>query len=700
VFSSLFLMLPLSSALAAGEDPLLWLEEVEGERALEWVEGQNERTVAAITAEPGFEELEGRLRSILDSDERIPYISKLGDHYVNFWRDAEHPRGVWRQTTLEAYVADDTAWETLLDLDALAEEEGENWVWSGVTCVYPERDRCLVRLSRGGADATVVREFDVPSRSFVEGGFALPEAKSRVAWLDRDTIFVGTDFGEGSLTESGYPRITKRWRRGTPLAEASTVFEGQPTDVSVGAWVVHGDERVFVERSPAFFQSEVFELTSDGLERVDKPTGAQFRSQGRWSYLELREDWTVDGTTYAAGSLLATPHKRLMKGRPRFTVLFEPTPTSSLRGWTLTESRVVLEILEDVKSRLEVLEPRRREWSRAALPVGPELGSVSASAVDPYEDDRIWVYASGYLTPSTYSMVDLASDAVSELAQLPAFFDAEGLEVAQHFATSSDGTKVPWFLVAPSERGDEPVPTLMTGYGGFEIPLLPRYSATTGAAWLERGGAFVVANIRGGGEYGPRWHQAALRDKRHKAYEDFAAVGEDLVARGITTPDQLAIRGGSNGGLLMGNMYTTYPEHWGAIVCQVPLLDMKRYTKLLAGASWAAEYGDPDNPDDWAFLEAFSPYHNLDPDETDAPPLLVTTSTRDDRVHPGHARKFVAALEAIGREDVWYYENIEGGHGGAANNEQRAFMTALAHTFAWATVTGRTLGADAEQARR
>ncbi|MEM6927958.1 MAG: prolyl oligopeptidase family serine peptidase [Myxococcota bacterium] len=682
------LALTFSLAALAADDPFLWLEEVTGERALEWVEAHNATTTEAVQRDPGFDAMQQRIRGILDSDERIAYVSKLGERWVNFWRDAEHPRGLWRSTTLEAYRAGEPDWQILLDLDALAAEEGENWVWSGATCRWPERERCLVRLSRGGADANVVREFDVGTGAFVEGGFALPEAKSRVGWVDADTVFVGTDFGEGSLTDSGYPRIIKRWRRGTPIDQAETVFEGQAADVSVGFDVdpLPGHERQFVIRSPGFFETEVFEVTSKGLVRVDKPPGARFTAHDRYAFLRLRDDWTVGKATYVAGSLIVTDHDRLMKGKPKFTVLFEPTETTSLRGWSLTRNRVVLQVLDDVKTRLEVLTPGRKDWARAPLS-GSDLDRVSASAVDRLSSDEIFVYRAGFLTPSTFAYRDLATDREDLLAQLPAFFETEGLEVSQRFATSKDGTRIPYFLVAPTTGGDGPVPTLMSGYGGFEIPRLAGYSAAVGAGWLERGGAYVVANIRGGGEYGPRWHQAALRDKRHKAYEDFAAVGEDLVASGLTTSAQLGIVGGSNGGLLMGNMYTTYPDHWGAIVCQVPLLDMKRYTKLLAGASWMGEYGDPDNPEDWAFLKAYSPYHNLDPDETGAPPLLVTTSTRDDRVHPGHARKFVAALEALGRDDVWYYENIEGGHRGAANNEQRAFMTALAYTFTWNTLT-------------
>ena len=711
VLASLVLLAPMAvlsapaHAAEAPDDPFLWLEEVASEEALAWARDRNEATVAAVGADPGFEALRERLLAIYDSDERIPYPGVRGEHWYNFWRDGEHPKGVWRRTTAEAYRAGgDVDWDVLVDVDALAAEEGESWVWKGATCLPPAYERCLLSLSRGGADATVVRELDLPSRSFVEDGFVLPEAKSSVDWVDRDTVLVGTDFGEGSLTDSGYPRVVKRWRRGTPLSEAEVLFEGETADVAVGAGHDHtpGYERTVVYRSMTFYSNRVWVLhPKKGLEEVRKPDSANARIWRDHVLIELREDWEVAGRTWPAGSLLAAPYKTWMKGKDKGLVaLFTPTETTSLAGYSTTRSHLVLNVLDDVKNRLSVLTPGRKAWDEAPLPITEDgILRVSASAQDDDHNDRLFLTVSGYTTPTTLMELDLAGPREpTTLRSLPAFFDAEGLEVTQHFAESADGTRVPYFQVAPADQ-DGPLPTLQYGYGGFEIALLPGYAASVGTAWLEKGGVYVVANIRGGGEYGPRWHQAALKDQRLRAYEDFAAVARDLVDRGVTTHDQLATRGGSNGGLLMGNMLTLYPELWGAIHCAVPLLDMRRFHTLLAGASWMGEYGNPDDPEQWSFMKAWSPYHNADPEGADYPPILFTTSTRDDRVHPGHARKMAALLLEGGEDDVLYYENIEGGHGGAADNAQRAFMDALAYTFLWETVTtGQAPAAPADGA--
>jgi len=667
----------------AADDPLLWLENVDSPEALEWVQAQDAATVAAYASDDVFAAAKARLLEIYDSNERIPSVVKRGDWYYNFWKDAEHKRGLWRRTTLASYKTDAPQWEVVLDLDALGEAEGENWVWAGATCLFPDYDRCLIELSRGGADAGVFREFDVPTRAFVKDGFFLPEAKSNLAWIDRDTVWVGTDFGEGSMTQSGYPRVTKRWMRGTPLTEATTLFEGVAEDIAVTGWHddTEGFERDFIDRSPTFFTNRLFEVTGDTLWEVPKQDSSQVTVHKAWIFFELREDWAIGGQTYKAGSLLVGDYKAYKKGKIAFKILFEPTDTTSLLSFSFTRDHVVLNVLDNVRNRIEVLTPGKKAWDRAAVTGLPEGAQVSATPVDDRDSNALWFNVDGYLTPTSLWMGDIGG-APELLKSTPAWFDASRFEVSQHFATSEDGTKIPYFQVSPTDlQLDGSTPTLLYGYGGFEVSLLPGYAGTTGAGWLERGGVYVVANIRGGGEYGPRWHQAALKENRHRAYEDFAAVGEDLVARGVTSRPKLGIMGGSNGGLLMGNMYTQYPDHWGAIVCSVPLLDMKRYTKLLAGASWAGEYGDPDDPEQWAFIQTFSPYHNIDATK-DYPPILFTTSTRDDRVHPGHARKMARALLDLGK-DVAYYENVEGGHGGAANNEQSAFMRALAYTFLW-----------------
>lgn len=683
----------VSSSALAGEaavtnDAHLWLEEVAGEKPLEWVKARNAVTDAALASTPAFKQLEGDIRAILDSDAKIPGVYKMGDHYYNFWKDKNHERGLWRRTSLAEYRKSQPQWENILDLDALNAAEGENWVWGGARCLRPEYQRCLVALSRGGADATVTREFDLSTKSWVEDGFFRPEAKGGLGWIDKDTVYVFTDFGEGTTTSSGYPRIVKEWKRGTPLESASVVYEGGPDDMYISANrdLTPGYERDFVSRTLAFYNDELYLRSADGsLAKIDVPNSAQKSVVREWLALELREPWEVGGKTYKAGSLIATRFDDFMAGKRDFDVLFEPSDTTSLAGVTLTRNHVVLNVLDDVKNRLSVLTPANGEWKRSAFVGAPSFGTLSVSAVDSDESDAVWLYATDYLTPTTLSLADIGQ-APEQLKAMPSFFDGSRHVIEQHFATSKDGTRVPYFLVRGKDTVmDGSTPTLLYGYGGFEISLTPGYSGGVGKGWLEKGGAYAVANIRGGGEYGPRWHQAALKQNRHKAYEDFAAVAQDLVARRITSPQHLGIQGGSNGGLLTGNMLTQYPELFGAVVVQVPLLDMQRYNKLLAGASWMAEYGDPDKPEEWAFIQKFSPYHLFDPGK-DYPPTLIMTSTRDDRVHPGHARKMAARMLEAGK-DVHYYENIEGGHGGAANNAQAAHMNALIYSFLWDTLS-------------
>ncbi len=683
----------VSSSALAGEaavtnDAHLWLEEVAGEKPLEWVKARNVVTDAALASTPVFKQLEGDIRAILDSDAKIPGVYKMGDHYYNFWKDKNHERGLWRRTSLAEYRKPQPQWENILDLDALNAAEGENWVWGGARCLRPEYQRCLVALSRGGADATVTREFDLSTKSWVEDGFFRPEAKGGLGWIDKDTVYVFTDFGEGTTTSSGYPRIVKEWKRGTPLESASVVYEGGPDDMYISANrdLTPGYERDFVSRTLAFYNDELYLRSADGsLAKIDVPNSAQKSVMREWLALELREPWQVGGKTYKAGSLIATRFDDFMAGKRDFDVLFEPSDTTSLAGVTLTRNHVVLNVLDDVKNRLSVLTPANGEWKRSAFVGAPSFGTLSVSAVDSDESDAVWLYATDYLTPTTLSLAEIGQ-APEQLKAMPSFFDGSRHVIEQHFATSKDGTRVPYFLVRGKDTVmDGSTPTLLYGYGGFEISLTPGYSGGVGKGWLEKGGAYAVANIRGGGEYGPRWHQAALKQNRHKAYEDFAAVAQDLVARGITSPQHLGIQGGSNGGLLTGNMLTQYPELFGAVVVQVPLLDMQRYNKLLAGASWMAEYGDPDKPEEWAFIQKFSPYHLFDPGK-DYPPTLIMTSTRDDRVHPGHARKMAARMLEAGK-DVHYYENIEGGHGGAANNAQAAHMNALIYSFLWDTLS-------------
>jgi prolyl oligopeptidase len=667
---------------AAGpEDPYLWLEDVTGEHALNWVRQQNAVSKKELEASPDFQRINQRILAIMDSKDKIPYVSKHGPFYYNFWRDDQHVRGVWRRTTLAEYKKPNPEWEMVIDVDELGSKEKENWVWKGYEMLYPTYDRCLVYLSRGGADATVVREFDVNNKEFVKDGFSLPEAKSRVDWRDRNSLYVGTDFGPGTLTDSGYPRVVKEWKRGTPMDSAPVVFEGQRADVSVDANVVHDHGRTyeFIHRGVTFFTSEDFVHRGEKWLKIEKPEDAIVQTFEDQLLLRLRTDWTVDGKTYLAGSLLATDFDGCIQGKPKFEVLFEPRARTCLESITETKNYLVITELDNVRNKIYALQHKDGRWNRTLLDA-PSIGSVTISGIDPDESDDYFLTATDFLTPTSLFYGTLGQQTREKLKNLPVYFDAHGLEITQHEATSKDGTKVPYFQVGPKGmllNGNNP--TLLYGYGGFEISMLPSYSAGIGASWLERGGVYVLANIRGGGEFGPKWHEAARKANRQRAYDDFIAVAEDLIAQKVTSAKHLGIQGGSNGGLLMGVMLTERPDLFKAVVCQVPLLDMRRFNKLLAGASWMAEYGNPDKPEEWAYISKYSPYQNVSKSRK-YPRVLFTTSTRDDRVHPGHARKMVARMEEQGH-DVLYYENIEGGHGGAANNKQAAYMAALGYTF-------------------
>ncbi|HJW46663.1 MAG TPA: prolyl oligopeptidase family serine peptidase [Lysobacter sp.] len=689
-------------------DPFAWLEEVEGSQALDWVRAQNARTEAALAATPQFKQLEGDIRAILNSKAKIPGVQKLGAYYYNFWQDAQHQRGLWRRTTLDEYRKAEPQWETVLDLDALNAAENEQWVWHGAACLKPAYERCLIALSRGGSDADVTREFDLTTKRWVEDGFYRAEAKGALGWIDQDRVYVYSDFGAGSMTASGYPRIVKEWQRGTPLETATVVYEGKADDMYIAAF--HDDtpgfERNFVSRTLAFYNDELYLRDAHGcasgagagcagapgkddqLIRIDAPNSANKSVHKDWLLLELRDAYVAGGKHYAAGSLIAAKFDDFMAGKREFITLFAPTERTSLASYAWTRNHLVVNVLEDVKNRISVLTPAplsqsAGEWQREAFVGAPSIGTVSVGPVDADESDAVWMTATDYLTPTTLALAQLGQQP-EVLKTNPVFFDGSQDVVEQHFAMSKDGTKVPYFLVRPKHLSlDGTAPTLLYGYGGFEISLTPGYSGGVGKGWLEKGGVYAVANIRGGGEYGPRWHQAALKANRYKAYEDFAAVAQHLITKKITSSKHLGVQGGSNGGLLTGNMLTRYPDLFGAVVVQVPLLDMKRYSHLLAGASWMAEYGDPDTVD-WEFIRTFSPYHLFDATRT-YPPVIFMTSTKDDRVHPGHARKMAAKmLEAD--KNVTYYENIEGGHGGAANNAQAAHMSALAFTFLWETL--------------
>jgi prolyl oligopeptidase len=671
-----------AGALAGNEpDRFGWLEDVSGERPMAWVEAHNAATEKELAAGPEYAALRARLKAILDSKERIPYVSGHAGHVYNFWRDAGHVRGIWRRTTLDELSKPAPAWETVIDLDRLALEENENWVWAGARCLKPRGERCLVSLSRGGGDAHVVREFDLAARAFVKDGFVLPEAKGSAGWIDHDRLFVATDFGAGSMTESGYPRIVKEWQRGTPLAQATLVFEAKAGDLSASADkdFTPGFEREFVHRQIGFYTSELFVRDGATLVAVPKPVDANAFTVRDQIVIELRSDWLAGGKTWPQGSLLAIGFERFMAGARDFEVLFAPGSTSSLDGVAATRGALLLTELDKVKNRIVELRREGGAWQRRAVEV-PAMGALSVSALDEIESDQYFLAVTDFLNPTTLYLGEAGLDARKPLRSMPAFFDAGPYTTTQFEARSKDGTLVPYFVVMDRRtKLDGNSPALLYGYGGFEVSMKPSYSGVTGAAWLEHGGVYVLANIRGGGEFGPRWHQAALKENRQRAYDDFIAVAQDLIRRKLTSPRHLGIMGGSNGGLLVGAAMTQRPDLFNAVVCQVPLLDMRRYHKLLAGASWMGEYGDPDDPQQWAYIAKYSPYQNVFPDKH-YPRVLFTTSTRDDRVHPGHARKMAALMRDQGH-DVLYWENTEGGHAGAANNDQQATMWALTYAF-------------------
>lgn len=684
---------PAPAAASAPDDPFRWLEDVQGDRALAWVRERNAASEALLKARPEYAPVRAQLLDVLNAKDRIPGVTRRGGHLYNFWQDEQHQRGLWRRTTLAEYRQAEPAWEVLLDVDALGAAEKENWVWGGATCLAPDYRRCLVSLSRGGADAKVVREFDVDSKTFVKDGFSLPEAKSDVDWLDADTVYVGTDTGPGSMTDSGYPRTVRRWQRGTPLAEAKLVFEGPAQDVSVSVQVddTPGWRRTLFVRSVDFFHRKTFLLQGEALLPLDVPDNARVDFMRDSMLIELRSELVLGEVRHPAGSLLATDAAAWLKGERQVQVLFAPTATRSLAGYTFTRDHLVLNLSDNVASALAIW---RKEGPALFVNVpvqAPSPGSLGVSSLhdphvkdDPLANNYLLSYTD-FLTPDSLFLADTTAGPVAARERLKArsaLFDASGMRAEQRFATSKDGTRVPYFVVWPKDaRADGNTPTLLYGYGGFEISLRPWYSGGMGRAWVARGGALVIANIRGGGEFGPTWHQSAQKANKQRSYDDFIAVAEDLIARKTTTPRHLGIMGGSNGGLLVGATMVQRPELFNAVVCQVPLLDMRRYNVLLAGASWMAEYGNPDLPEEWAWIERYSPYQNVRPG-VKYPKVLFTTSTRDDRVHPGHARKMAARMLSQGHA-LLYYENIEGGHGGAADNQQRAHLQALEFSYLW-----------------
>jgi prolyl oligopeptidase len=664
------------------EDPYQWLEEVHGEKPLAWVGQQNQRTLAVLEADPRYRRDFDSILEVLDAGDRIAYGSLDHRHVFNFWQDASHPKGLWRRTGIADYASADPHWETLLDLDKLAADEKENWVWKGADC-SPSLQRCLISLSRGGGDAVVVREFDLAAKAFPNDGFTLPEAKSNVAYDDDDTIFFGTDFGPGSLTTSGYPRIVKLWHRGEKISDAKTAMEGKNTDVSVTETTLrdNGKNLAVIVRSPSFFTSEYFVEGAKGWWKLPVPLSAQLQGLHKGQFLfTLRDDWTVSGHKLTKGALIsfALADAAPDKVSP-ISVLYTPGLRSSVNQVVTGRDAVFVSVMDNVIGHILVfsLGDVDQGWVHrtAELPPG---GSADIVSTNEFGSEAYFNFQSFLVPPTLYAFDAGRLEPPQPIKSLPARFDASGVVTEQFEATSKDGTKVPYFVVHQKDANG-PRPTILYGYGGFEISETPSYSANFGRLWLTRGGTFVLANIRGGGEFGPAWHEAALKTHRQHAFDDFAAVAADIEKRGFTTPAQLGIMGGSNGGLLVSTVMTQHPELLGAVVCQVPLIDMLRYTHIGAGASWIGEYGDPADPRMRAAILEYSPYQNVSA-KKNYPPVLFVTATSDDRVTPVHARKMAAKMEAQGHS-VLFYENTDGGHAAAADHKQAAEMWALSFVY-------------------
>ena len=665
---------------AEGEaDPYLWLEDVHGAKPLDWVKAHNAKSIGILQSDPDYAKDYAAILKVMDATDRIPYGGLNHDFVTNFWQDAQHPKGIWRRTSISDYAKPDPKWDLLLDLDKLAADEHENWVWKGGDC-SPSYKRCLLQLSRGGGDAVVVREFDIATRAFMKDGFQLSEAKSSSTYLDEDTVLFGTDLGPGSMTASGYPRVAKLWKRGQPLADSRTIFEGKSEDVASQAVVAHTPVGTIalVDRAVTFFTSEFHLLKTDGTtQQLPLPAGADFKgAQGGDLIFTLRDDWTPEtGAPIPKGTLIA--YRVLAPGQVgAVTVLFTPDAHSSIDEVGTGRDAVYAAVYHDVTGSIHAFRPRADgHWSESVLPL-PAGGAVSIVSTNDFGPEA-YVRFESFTIPTTL-YADSGDGKPVAIKSLPPRFDASNLVSEQFFATSADGTRVPYFVTRPRALAG-PAPTILYGYGGFEISETPSYSANFGMLWLTRGGVFVDANIRGGGEYGPGWHQAAILGNRQKAFDDFQAVARDLVQRGITTPRQLGIMGGSNGGLLVSTNMVQAPRLFGAVVCQVPLIDMIRYTHIGAGASWAAEYGDPARPADRAWIMKYSPYQNVSAKKR-YPPVFFVTATSDDRVTPVHARKMAARMEAQGH-DVLFYENTDGGHAAAADHKQAAEMWALSFVY-------------------
>ena len=666
----------------AQEDKYLWLEEIDGPKALEFVEKQNKATVEELSAEKDYQAIYNKSLKIYNSSERIAYPTIYGNYVYNFWKDEDHVRGIWRRSLLESYTNGNPVWETLLDIDELLKEDDIKWVYKGSSGLYPDYNRFLVRLSKGGGDAVVTKEFDVDKKQFIENGFSIDESKGSASYIDENTLIVATDFGEGTMTNSGYPKQVKLWKRGTSLKDAQLIYEGESTDAFMTyGYVLRDGTQAYtlVRRSLTTFSEQTFVWMHNKIIKLDIPEDASTNGiLNNQFIIQLKSDWKVNAKTYKTGTLLSLNFTELLKGNKQVQVIVEPDAFSSISGVSTTKNKLLVNLLTNVTGQLYIYSFINGKWTSQKVNT-PDFGTIGVVGTDDISDKYFLVFTN-FITPTTLYYADASNNTLKVHQSLPAFFDASTYEVTQYKAKSKDGTMVPYFMVAAKDmKNNGTNPALVYAYGGFEISLSPFYAATYGVSWLDKGGVFVLANIRGGGEYGPKWHQTAIKEKRQNAFDDLYAVSEDLIAKKVTAPKHLGAMGGSNGGLLVGVAFTQRPDLYNAIVSQVPLLDMQRYNKLLAGASWMGEFGNPDIPEEWAYIKKYSPYHNLK-EGMDYPEVFFYTSTRDDRVHPGHARKMVAKMNDMGYK-TYYYENTEGGHAGSSTNEQRAKSDALMFSY-------------------
>ncbi|MFW6370636.1 MAG: prolyl oligopeptidase family serine peptidase [Bacteroidota bacterium] len=675
----LFVMTTMLTLAQNTNDPYQWLENVDDEKALEWVDNWNEKSLEAFSAQPVYQEIYNKNLEIMNSDDRIASPGLYGRYVYNFWQDEDHQRGIWRRTTLDSYMSANPEWEILLDIDELSAKDNVKWVFKGASGLYPDYNKFLVSLSKGGGDAVVIKEFNSETKSFVKDGFYLPEAKGGASWIDENTLMVSTDFGEG-VTTSGYPMQVKILKRGQELKNAHEIFKGEKEDMGIWGYTIHTKDKVYqlVTRRTSFYEGEYYFVENGEPVKLDVPKDIELSTIFKDQVIfQLKSDWKAGNKKLPQGTVASIRYNDLIKGESKFLPVVIPDEVSSVTGISSTKDVLLINMLVNVKSELYAY-TLKKKWKKNKINA-PELGTISLESADDFSNNYFF-YFQNFLEPSTLYFGDASTRDVKAVKSLPSWFDTKKYQVQQFETVSKDGTKIPYFVVGRKDMTlDGSNPTLLYAYGGFEVPQLPRFSALTGTAWLEKGGVYVLANIRGGGEFGPKWHQAGLKENRQLIYDDFHAVAENLISRKVTSAKKLGIYGGSNGGLLVGVAVTQRPDLYGAAVSAVPLLDMKRYNKLLAGASWMAEYGNPDVPEEWEYIRKYSPYHNVKKDEN-YPEIFFTTSTRDDRVHPGHARKMVAKMSDMGHK-VYYFENTEGGHAGASTNEQRAQMYAQIYTY-------------------